>query len=211
MNQALGQAPPTRVDGRTRLLDTAETLLDQHGIDGVSIRTVTKASGHRNASAVSYHFGTREQLIEAVLTRRQAGIEARRAEMLDALDARADATTLDYLAAALMPVGEMLNSTEGRRYLRLLFQAANHPDHHTRTALDYSPTIRRAAARVMPLVEHLPPELRLHRLRLTMNLGLTALADQALLIDAQPNSRPVLDKATFDSDLLAALRGALSG
>ena len=200
-----------RVDGRTRLLDTAEELLDQHGIDGVSVRTVTKASGHRNASAVSYHFGSRDQLIEAVLTRRQAAIEASRTEMLDALDARSDATTLDYLAAALLPVAEMLNSTEGRRYLRLLFQAAHHPDHHTRTALDYSPTIRRAAAGVMPLVEHLPAELRLHRLRLAMNLGLTALADQARLIDAQPQPRPVLDRATFDADLLAALRGALSG
>ena len=69
-------------EGRTRLLDTAEELLDRHGIDGVSIRTVTKASGHRNSSAVNYHFGTREQLIAAVLERRQVTIEARRAALL---------------------------------------------------------------------------------------------------------------------------------
>ena len=122
----------TRVDGRTRLLDTAEELLDRHGIDGVSVRTVTKAAGHRNSSAVNYHFGNREQLVAAVLQRRQVIVEERRSALLDELEG---AGTLDARAAvdaAVRPLADMLDCPEGRCYLRLLHQAANHPDYYLR-------------------------------------------------------------------------------
>lgn len=76
-----------QADGRTRLLDTAERMLDELGIDGVSMRTLTARAGHRNASAINYDFGTRAQLIEAVFQRRHATVEARLARMLgSALD-----------------------------------------------------------------------------------------------------------------------------
>ncbi|HNJ96799.1 MAG TPA: helix-turn-helix domain-containing protein [Ilumatobacteraceae bacterium] len=196
-------------EGRTRLLDTAEELLDRHGIDGVSIRTVTKASGHRNSSAVNYHFGTREQLIAAVLERRQVTIEARRAALLDHLEAEGDLSPATAVRVAMLPLVELLDDAAGRRYIRLLHQAANHPDYYQRTATEYSASISRTAKWVTPLVAHLPAERQFGRLRLGILLALTALADQARTIDRLDGDGYVLDAQCFADDLLAVTVAAL--
>ena len=73
--------------GKQRLLDAAERLIAQHGLEGASLREIVIAAGHRNNSAVAYHFGDRRRLLDAVWVRRTQVINARRVEMLAALDA----------------------------------------------------------------------------------------------------------------------------
>lgn len=203
-----GEAIET-VDGRTRLLDTAEQLLDEHGLDGVSLRTVASAAGHRNPSAVHYHFGDREQLLLAVFDRRHQPIEAHRTELLDRLEARPERTPRDLLAAALLPLADELQTIGGRRYLRLLLQGSVHPSFYQRTAMSTSPSLLRTAVHLLPCVEHLPEEQRVHRLRMAIGLALYALADQARLIDTEHPPRPVLDHATFCATLLDTVLGAI--
>ena len=199
-----------RADGRTRLLDTAEELLDRHGIDGVSVRTVTKAAGHRNSSAVNYHFGNREQLVQAVFRRRQAMVEASRVPMLEALETQGGLTPRDALRVAVEPLVALLAEPCGRRYLRLLHQAANHPDYYTITVEEFSPTMARARAAVLPLVAHVPAELQVHRLRVGIGIALAALSDQARLIDLPSPPRPVIDPAVLTADLLRVITAALA-
>jgi AcrR family transcriptional regulator len=50
---------------RRRLLDAAERLVAERGIDGVTVNEITAASGARNKSAVAYHFGSKLALLEA--------------------------------------------------------------------------------------------------------------------------------------------------
>ena len=50
-------------DGRTRLLDSAERLFAERGVDGPSLRDINTAAGQRNASGVQYHFGGRAGLL----------------------------------------------------------------------------------------------------------------------------------------------------
>jgi AcrR family transcriptional regulator len=197
------------LDGRTRLLDTAEQLLDEHGLDGVSLRTVASAAGHRNPSAVHYHFGDREQLLLAVFERRHQPIEARRTALLDGLEARADRSAHDLVAAALLPLADELHTVGGRRYLRLLLQGSVHPGFYQRTAMSTSPSLLRTALQLLPEVAHLPDEQRIHRLRIAIGLALYALADQARLIDTDDPPRPVLDHETFCAGLLDAVLGAI--
>jgi len=200
----------TRLDGRTRLLDTAEELLDQYGIDGVSVRTVTKAAGHRNSSAVNYHFGDREQLIVAVLERRRLAVEARRQALLEALEADGELTPGDAVLVALQPLVELLDEPAGRRYLRLLHQASIHPDYLGRNIVDFSPAAVRARASLLPLVQHLPRDLRVHRLRLAANVGLAALCDQARLIDSPEPPRPVVDSTVLLDDAVKSILAVLT-
>src|SRR2546426_8998176 len=54
---------------RTRILDAAEELFMQHGIEGASMRMLTAKAGV-NLAAVNYHFGSKHALIEAVFRRR---------------------------------------------------------------------------------------------------------------------------------------------
>lgn len=53
-----------------RLLLAAERLFALHGIDGVSLRQIAMAAGSANNSAVHYHFGSKDGLIEAILAYR---------------------------------------------------------------------------------------------------------------------------------------------
>ena len=55
---------------RDRLLDAAETLFAKKGFGAVTTRAILRAAGQRNESALHYHFGGRQGLIEALHERR---------------------------------------------------------------------------------------------------------------------------------------------
>ena len=54
---------------KERILDAAEALFMEHGFEATSLRAITAAAGV-NLAAVNYHFGSKEELFQAVLTRR---------------------------------------------------------------------------------------------------------------------------------------------
>jgi AcrR family transcriptional regulator len=198
-----------QADGRTRLLDTAERMLDELGIDGVSLRTLTTRAGHKNASAINYHFGTRAQLIEAVFARGHAPVEARRHTMLDALEASPPVTPKAALEAVILPLAELLHDEAGRRHLRLILQGVAHPDFYARDVTDFGPSLVRAVPHVLPLVAHLRPGLQMHRLRLGVGTVVFALGEQARLIDADPQPRKPVKYERFVADLIDSIVGFL--
>jgi AcrR family transcriptional regulator len=188
--------------GRRQLIDTAERLLDQHGIDGVSARAIAAAAGHRNNAAVNYHFGDRDNLVQTVLERRAFDLDVRRNALLDELETAGTVEPHAALTALLVPLVELLDDDAGRRYLRVLNQAANHPGFYERATLNFTPSLARGAAHLTPLVAHLAAALRPHRARLGLGLALFALAEQARLIDTDPPPRPLLPNDEFLTDLI---------
>ena len=196
--------------GRERLLDTAERLFDERGIDGVSLRTLTAESGHRNASAVNYYFSGRNHLVQAVLVRRQETIETARRKLLDELESRGSVEPVEAIVATVQPISRLLETPEGRRYIRLLFQASVHPAFHDYSVAAYAPTVARTAVHALPLVEHLSPHRRVPRLRLGMRLALLAFAEQARLIDTANPTRPPVDNEQFVAELIEVIIGALT-
>ena len=56
--------------GREAILNTAERLFAERGIDAVSLRTINAEAGY-SVAALHYHFGTRDGLIRALLERAQ--------------------------------------------------------------------------------------------------------------------------------------------
>jgi len=93
----------SREPARVTLIDTAERLIAEQG-PAVSLRQVVAAAGQRNSAAIRYHFGSREQLITAVVEARQNVFEPQRLERLAALEAGADFTARGLLEALLGPV-----------------------------------------------------------------------------------------------------------
>lgn len=63
---------------RQRIMDTAEAMFLEQGIDAVSDRAILRESGQRNLSALKYHFGGRDGLITALHERRALQIEQQR-------------------------------------------------------------------------------------------------------------------------------------
>ncbi|MCF8572106.1 TetR family transcriptional regulator [Gordonia sp. HY002] len=72
--------------GRTALLDSAEKLIAARGVYGVSAREVVRGAGHRNSSAIAYHFGSWHGLLDAIWARRSPPINAERAALIAAID-----------------------------------------------------------------------------------------------------------------------------
>jgi AcrR family transcriptional regulator len=69
---------------RERILDAAEKLFAERGYHGVSIRDVTGAADV-DVALVSYHFGNKQGLLDAVLLRRAADLNDERLALLDAV------------------------------------------------------------------------------------------------------------------------------
>jgi len=64
-----------RFDTRLALMRAAEQLFAQQGVDKVSLREIAIAAGQRNVSAATYHFGSKRELIEAILERHSLPIQ----------------------------------------------------------------------------------------------------------------------------------------
>src|SRR6476619_5976727 len=103
---------------KVRILDTAERLIAEYGLD-VSLRTITTEAGV-NLAAINYHFQSKEALIDAVIARRIEPVNQSRLEMLDALEGDYPSGRLPLegiLEASLKPVIEM----EASQHVRILF------------------------------------------------------------------------------------------
>ena len=74
-------APP---DTRTQILDAAERLFAERGFRGTSIRAITDLAG-ANLAAVGYHFGSKAELLAAVIRRVTEPIIAAQGAGLDRL------------------------------------------------------------------------------------------------------------------------------
>jgi AcrR family transcriptional regulator len=92
------RVPPSQ-ETQDRILDAAEQLFAERGIDAVSVRSVLAAAGV-NVSLAHYHFGGRDGLIEALLRHRFGAITEERLRRLAEVDARGkDASIEDILRA----------------------------------------------------------------------------------------------------------------
>lgn len=69
MNDSKAALPPTR----EAILESATQVFADKGFDGASVREITARAGV-NLGAITYHFGSKAALFEAVLTRLQAAL-----------------------------------------------------------------------------------------------------------------------------------------
>ncbi|MCP5521620.1 MAG: TetR/AcrR family transcriptional regulator [Verrucomicrobiales bacterium] len=109
-------------DTKEAILDAAEAVFAEMGFARASIRQIVAAAGV-NLAAIHYHFGSKDALIEAVFTRCIGPINARRLELLEALEAEHAKGPLPVAAvmeAFLEPMQEMRESkAKGARMARL--------------------------------------------------------------------------------------------
>src|SRR5262245_18804353 len=85
---------------RQRLVRSAERLFATHGVDAVSVRAVNAAAGLGPAS-VHYHFGSKDDLLAAVLIDLGAAVRDEILANADAMAAAAQPPTADALVHAL--------------------------------------------------------------------------------------------------------------
>ena len=73
---------------RTAILDAAEQLFSKNGVEGTSMRDISKTAGV-NLGAINYHFGTKDRLALEAFARRLQPANRERIARLNALEAAA--------------------------------------------------------------------------------------------------------------------------
>src|SRR4030088_3060483 len=99
---------------RVMLMEVAERLFATKGIEAVTLSEIQQAAGQSNTSVIRYQFGSRDGLIRALISYRQASLGADRQEMLAGMREQgkeADPRAVVWLLARPLPVsiaaGEM--------------------------------------------------------------------------------------------------------
>ncbi|MEP7181691.1 MAG: TetR/AcrR family transcriptional regulator [Betaproteobacteria bacterium] len=116
---------------KDRILDAAEALFMEHGFEATSLRSITTTAGV-NLAAVNYHFGSKEELFQAVLTRRLDPMNQQRVALLTELERRAAPAPVaceKILSAMFIPALNLARDPArgGENFLRLLGRAYADP------------------------------------------------------------------------------------
>ncbi len=181
---------------KVRILDAAESLFMEHGFEATSLRQIT-ALAEVNLAAVSYHFGSKEELFESVLTRRLDPMNRERIALLTRFE-REDAPDLlsceRILTAMFIPALELARDRErgGQNFLRLLGRAYADPAPFIRRFLSeqYAVMIARFKAAFARALPNLPKKELSWRLHFVMGaLSYTLAGTDALKLIAALNPR----------------------
>lgn len=112
---------PRRELTRASLIEAAESLFSERGIDAVSMREIGAAIGASNTNVVGYHFGGKEALVEAVIHNRLPDFEQRREQLLREAGQHAGGATLEGLLTALwLPLLEQTDAQGRHSYAGFL-------------------------------------------------------------------------------------------
>src|SRR5690606_6030874 len=106
--------------GREAIMDAAERLFAERGVDAVSPRTINAEAGY-SVAALHYHFATRDGLIRALLARAQPPMLERRTQMTAELSALPDPPPEKIAQALVRPMSVgLLDRRAGASRLRFL-------------------------------------------------------------------------------------------
>lgn len=120
------QAPGKRADTRgaaTRvaLIEAAESLFAETGVEGVSTRQIGAAIGSSNTNVVAYHFGSKDALILEVYRHRLPEIDRRRGELFEEARRAGRADDVRTLVRIFfLPLFEQTDSEGRHSYVRFL-------------------------------------------------------------------------------------------
>ena len=168
-----GRAVRAEQAGATRelILTVAERLFAEHGVYAVSNRRVSEAAGQGNNAAVGYHFGTKADLVRAIVRRHAARIEEIRARLLAGIGDSTDVR--DWVDCLVRPVPEHLAALGSPTwYARFCAQVMTDPALYgitTEEALS-SPSLRRILDGLHGCLPELPAEVRAERGELARHL-----------------------------------------
>jgi AcrR family transcriptional regulator len=207
---------PRKEATRAALIDKAEAMFAEAGINGVSLRQIGAAIGSANANVVGYHFGNKEALLEAILLKHRLPIERRRTELLAKAEAEGRAGELPVLLHVLSrPIFEKTNAQGLHTYSAFLGSINRSSYYERRQALDASfPTTQDVVNRIAALVPRMPDKLFRYRIRVCGDLmtGVLQWIDferedaataEMIFADALRQSEAVLTAPLGDAGLIA--------
>jgi AcrR family transcriptional regulator len=126
----------TTNDVRERILNAAERIFEEQGLDAVSLRAVTGEAGV-NIAAVNYYFGSKAALLKAMTQRFFTSVNDEQLRLLEAMENLESFTVSDLLTAYATPIFALFDTPRGREWVQAWMMAtrADVPSGHVTTQL----------------------------------------------------------------------------
>jgi AcrR family transcriptional regulator len=194
--------PRDASDTRDRLVRAAEHLFARRGVD-VPIREIHELAGQRNASAIQYHFGSKQDLIRAVLERHalsDAEVAAIRADLRSRRD-----DPRHLVDAIVRRIAGYLDTEQTRDYVRIAFQLLLRAP--LRSDLDAEVdrpdliSFEAEIAVIRSAVPHLAKRVLHERALAGLTFVTLQIAERARILDDEP-AEPILDEDEFIANLV---------
>ncbi|WP_241665695.1 TetR/AcrR family transcriptional regulator [Prescottella subtropica] len=160
------------------MIEVAERMFAEKGIDGVSMRDIASAAGQKNNSAVQYHFGGRDGLVFEVFRRRMKEINQHRREFLERIDADGrghDVRTL--VEAVVLPLADHLRTSGTESYYaQFIARVSPVVDMKNPDLAEVTDASREVSVRLIAALDHLPRRVAAARATLMLNMAVSGLA-----------------------------------
>ncbi|MEU1208612.1 helix-turn-helix domain-containing protein [Nocardia sp. NPDC005825] len=194
---------------RDKLLDVAEQLFAERGVDATLIGDIVQGAGQRNPSALRYHFGSRDGVLQAILSMHLGAVEQRRAQLLAQWPEPGPGTARDAVVLIVAPLTEELESASGRHYLQILGQMIHRFDQAQMDYISVSyPSMARAVRLMGQTIDHLPDPVVEERVRTVLRLTTSMLSARAR--DLAKGGELPLSARAFEQNLLAMATASLT-
>lgn len=172
---------------RLGMIEVAERLFAERGVNGVSLREIGTQAGQRNTAAARYHFGSKEALVDAVFRHRMEPINARRLAYLDTLDREGRGDDVRGLVEAFLhPLAETALGEPGKPswYLRFCVNAGLLEGIAVADLgrEEWTRGVHIVRTRLIAVLDHVPAQLRADRWTLLAGYVGHALANRETLI-----------------------------
>ena len=191
MEMRYEQVKTADLDTRSRILDVAEVMFTEHGFEATTLRMLT-GQAESNLAAVSYHFGSKEALIQEVFHRRLKILNVRLLKTLDQLEQAAGPAGLRPSKIVEAFFGQMIQfgargENGGHTFMRLLGRTFTEPNVAVRDLLarEYATPVARYKAALFASLPNTPRDevvWRLHFMLGAMSYAMSG-ADAMNLLD----------------------------
>ena len=197
---------------QTALMDAAEKLIAQHGIENVSIRDIVAGARQKNESALQYHFKNLTGLINAIHKRRSSQTRERRAELLQALLLNSPQPSVRELCTAMVrPSYELARSHIAyRRYIKAFGHLLMLTESSALDAVSQLGGGGASGQQIGELLKHALPELSAASYQRRMDTAVRLCSASMYHHARQPNAFRGESAELFFHSLLDALVGLLT-
>src|SRR5690606_15674687 len=203
---------------RKSILNAAETLFVKAGYDATSLRQITSAASV-NLASINYHFGSKEELVRAVLKRRLEWINRERIRLLDELEKAAAPSSVKPSLLVDAFFGTLLRHAsdpehDANIFMRLLERTMTDPSNFIKTlfAQEYVEVVSRYKAAFVRAMPDVPEAEIIWRFHFMLGATSYAIAGINILQGVLPNvTSPIVDENVYDELLLPRLMSFLLG
>ncbi len=197
---------------KARILTIAEKLFASQGIENVTLAEINQKSGQKNRSALQYHFGGKNELIDTILHKHLLIIDKERNILLDQFETEGISTTRSAAEAIVLPLANRLNDKEGGAdYIRIMSQLIGKETfpHLHLSDLESHFSSQRMWKHAQKVAGDFPPTIQFTRTILILSTLFHGLASYATTISSKKEVPASITNQLFIADLIDSIEALL--